>query len=62
MKGEKQGKASENNREGRSRQGEWQRAKTLLILLECVTCKRDGLSTHGLGLDSFSEALGVSVQ
>lgn len=40
MKGEKQGKASENNREGRSRQGEWQRAKTLLILLECVTCKK----------------------
>lgn len=31
MKGEKQGKASENNKEGRSRQGEWKRAKTLLI-------------------------------
>ena len=53
MKGEKQGdqrrgKHQKRSREERRRQGEWTRAKTLLILLECIICKRDGLSTHGL--------------
>ena len=61
MKGEKQGKASENNR-GEEQTGRVEESKNTADLLECVLCKRDGLSAHGLGLDSFSEALGVSLQ